>query len=181
MSTSRTCRGLVLLAMALLTGCAAQVKRAPIEGSSAVRVPAESGRRIVLQVTADPEIERSKDWEQFKGEWRAAFKAETGTAGIAFAVYEGDDRPPAAAGTLLSVFVNDYRYLSPGARYGFGVMTGNAYIDARIGFSDLQTGQRFGEQRINTTSTAWEGIFSAMTEKQVQAIAKEVVADVKPR
>jgi hypothetical protein len=71
--------------------------------------------------------------------------------------------------------------LSSGARFGFGVMTGNAYIDAKIQFADLKSGRPFGERSYNTRSTAWQGIFSAMTEKQVQAIAAEIAREVKPR
>ena len=40
--------------------------------------------------------------------------------------------------------VNDYRYLSSGARFGFGVMTGNAYVDADIRLRDLKTGEPLG-------------------------------------
>ena len=36
-------------------------------------------------------------------------------------------------------------------------LTGNAFIDAKLSFSDLNTGQRFGDQAHNTTSTARVG------------------------
>ncbi len=94
---------------------------------------------------------------------------------------DGEPKPTGQAGTLVAVHVNDYRYVSAGARFGLGVMTGNAYVDAKIRFLDLKTGQSFGEQTINTSSSAWQGIFSAMTDKQLQAIAKEIVNDIKPR
>jgi hypothetical protein len=77
--------------------------------------------------------------------------------------------------------VNDYRWVSTGARIGFGVFTGNAFVDAKIRFLDLKTGQPFGEQSINTSSSTMQGVFSAMTDKQLQAIAKEIVADINPR
>jgi hypothetical protein len=169
-----------LAVAAALTGCAAQVRKGASDGQ-AVRVPAESAQRVVMQMTGAPDSMQAKDWEQFKGERRAALKTESDAAGISFSMHDAPVRPAPEAGTLLSVHVNDYRYLSPGARYGFGIMTGNAFIDATVGFSDLRTGQRFGEQRFNTSSSAWEGIFSAMTDKQVQAIAKDIIADVKPR
>ena len=41
--------------------------------------------------------------------------------------------------------------------------------------------QRFGEQTYNTSSSAWEGVFSAMTNRQVDAIAADVVRQVKGR
>ena len=58
-------------------------------------------------------------------------------------------------------------------------MTGNAFIDSKVSFLDLQTGATLGERTYNTKSTAWQGVFSAMTEKQVQAICKDIVAQVR--
>ena len=84
-------------------------------------------------------------------------------------------------GTLLVVNINDYRYLTPGARYGFGVMTGNAFIDSSVEYRDLKTGAVLGEKRFNTTSSAWQGVFSPMTDKQVQAIATEIAGEIKGR
>jgi len=87
----------------------------------------------------------------------------------------GTAKPTGERGTLLDVRIDDYRYLTPAARFGFGIMTGNAYIVARIRFLNLANSELFGEQRYSTTSTAWEGVFSAMTGKQVEGIAAQVV------
>ena len=170
----------LIAALALLTGCAATVKKGG-EGRPSVRVPAESAQKIVLNISGPPRSTESRDWEAFKGEWNGAFRAQTAAAGIAFDIQAGKARPTGEAGTLLDVNVDDYRYLSPGARYGFGIMTGNAYIESKIRFLDLKTGASFGEQSYNTTSTAWQGVFSAMTEKQVEAIAAEVIREVTGR
>jgi hypothetical protein len=35
-----------------------------------------------------------------------------------------------------------------------------------------------GERTYDTSSTAWQGAFSAMTDKQVQAICKQIVGEV---
>jgi hypothetical protein len=102
-------------------------------------------------------------------------------SGIAFESQEGPAKPTGEPGTLLSIYVDDYRYLSPGARYGFGVMTGNAYIEAVLTFADLATGTRFGVQTYNTSSSAWEGVLSAMTEKQIDAIVTEIARDMRRR
>ena len=48
-------------------------------------------------------------------------------------------------------------------------MTGNAFIKSKVQFRDLVTGDVLGKRSYDTTSTAWQGVFSAMTEKQVQA------------
>jgi hypothetical protein len=57
-------------------------------------------------------------------------------------------------------------------------MTGNAFMDADVRFLDLKTGKALGTKNYNTSSTAWQGVFSAMTEKQIQAICAEIVKDV---
>jgi hypothetical protein len=53
---------------------------------------------------------------------------------MTFDVQEGPPKPTGERGTLLDVHIDDYRYLTPGVRYGFGIMTGNAYIESRIRF-----------------------------------------------
>ena len=57
--------------------------------------------------------------------------------------------------------------------------TGNAFIKAKVRYLDLATGRSFGEEAIDTSSSAWQGIFAPMTDKQLAAIAKEVVGKVK--
>jgi hypothetical protein len=37
----------------------------------------------------------------------------------------------------------------------------------------------FGEDKVNTSSSAWQGVFSAMTSKQLAAIAKEIITDIR--
>ncbi len=57
----------------------------------------------------------------------------------------------------------------------------NAYIDARARFEDLRSGRLVGERSFNTTSSAWQGVFSAMTDKQLDAISRELIADTQGR
>src|SRR5690349_10688405 len=126
-------------AVAFLTGCAANVKKGyAVEGS--VRIPHESRQKIVLNMSGPPRSSGSRDWEAFKGEWNGSFQAQANLASLGFEVQTGKAKPTGEPGTLLDVYVDDYRYLSPGARYGFGIMTGNAYIESRIRFLDLRTG-----------------------------------------
>lgn len=108
-------------------------------------------------------------------------KAAAAEAGVKYMEQEIAARPTNEPGTLVTVHVNDYRYLSPGARYGFGVMTGNAYMNSQVRFTDLKSGGPYGERTYNTSSSAWEGIFSAMTAKQIEAICKQIVAEIAQR
>lgn len=130
-------------------------------------------------MTGPKTVVESKDWAEFQREWRETFAEHAKDAGIAFAFHEGPGAPAGEAGTLLQVQVNDYRIVGIGARIMFGVMTGNAFIDARIRFSDLRSGAAFGEQAHNTSSSAWGGVFAKVTPQQVDAIAADVFADIK--
>jgi uncharacterized lipoprotein YmbA len=146
-----------------------------------VRVPAASAKKVVLNISGTKTSVESKGWASFKEEWRATFAEHAKDAGIAFALQDGEARPASEAGTLLTVYVNDYRHVGIGARIFLGVMTGNAYVDAKVGFADLSNGQRFGEQAYNTSSSAWAGVFAKMTPQQIDAIASDVFREIKTR
>jgi hypothetical protein len=100
-------------------------------------------------------------------------------AGITLVWRDGEARADGEAGTVVAIDVQDYRYVSTGARFGLGIMTGNAFVDARVRYLDARSGTVFGEDKVNTSSSAWQGVFSAMTSKQLAAIAKEIVTDIR--
>ena len=173
-------RALLGAVVVALAGCAANVVRTG-DSAAKVPIPAQSKARLVMNVGGAPQATASRDWEAYRAEWRTAFKAEADAAGIAFVWQDGPPKPLAQAGTLLAVHVDDYRYLSPGARHGLGVMTGNAYVNAKLRYLSLADGRPFGEETVNTSSSAWQGIFSAMTEKQIQAIAKDALQELRQK
>jgi hypothetical protein len=187
---SRTCGA--LLSIAMISGCATgggqhdSLSNAPPAGTVAAPVvaplttPPASAKRLVLNMTGPAMVTQSKDWPAFQEEWRATFADYAKEAGVAFDVQQGEARSTGDAGTLLQVYVNDYRMIGIGARIFFGVMTGNAYIDAKASFTDLKDGKEFGERAYNTTSSAWGGVFAKMTPQQVDAIASKVFAEWAP-
>lgn len=144
-----------------------------------VKIPAASARKVVLYMTGPKNVVEAKDWPSFKREWHDTFSAHAKAAGIEFRSAEGDTPPRGEAGTLLHVTVADYRMVGIGARIFLGVMTGNAYIDARVRFADLRDGSTFGEQQHNTSSSAWGGVFAKVTPQQVDALATDVFKDIK--
>lgn len=173
---------MAMLAVAVtLSGCAATVVKDRSTGAPAMKVPAEASRSLVLNITGTPDVLRSSDWDLFRGEWRGALAAESAAADIPFSMQTGEVRPTGQNGTLLAVTVSDYRYMSTGARIGLGALGGNAYVDAKVRFIDLKTGVLFGEESLRTSSSAWQGVFSAMTLDQLRAIAKDIVSNLKPR
>jgi hypothetical protein len=159
-----------------LSGCAATVKKSA--DSKPIAIGNDAAKGFVLNMTGSKTATDSSDWEPFKGLWRQALKEDAATMSATFAAQEGEAKSTGEPGTLLVVDIADFRYLSTGMRYGFGVMTGNAFVQAHVTFRDLKTGDLWGERNYDTTSTAWEGIFSAMTEKQVRAICQQIVADL---
>jgi hypothetical protein len=104
--------------------------------------------------------------------------ASTTAAGLSFAYQETVPTSSADAATLVVVTVNDYRYVSPGARIAFGIMTGNAFIDADASFSELPSNRPAGARKYKTSSSAGHGIFAAVTEKQIRSICDQIVKDI---
>jgi hypothetical protein len=140
--------------------------------------PAASTKRLVLNMTGPAAVTEAKDWPAFQEEWRATFADHAKEAVVAFEVQKGEAQPTGENGTLLRVYVNDYRMVGIGSRIFFGVMTGNAYIDAKATYTDLNDGKEFGERAYNTTSSAWAGVFAKMTPQQVDAIATKVFGEL---
>ncbi len=144
-----------------------------------VVVPAAAAKKVVLSMTGPKNVVEAKDWAEFKREWRETFTEHAKAAGIEFSMVDGEARPQGTDGTILLVQVADYRIVGIGARIFFGVMTGNAFIDAKVKFISLRDGAPFGEQQHTTTSSAWSGVFAKVTPQQVDAIATAVFQDLK--
>ena len=144
----------------------------------ALTTPPASAKRLVLNMSGPAAVTQAKDWPAFQEEWRATFADHAKEAGMAFDVQKGEPRSTGETGTLLEVYVNDYRMVGIGSRVFFGVMTGNAYIDANASYVDLKDGKKFGERAYNTTSSAWGGVFAKMTPQQVDAIASKVFGEM---
>jgi hypothetical protein len=157
-------------------GCASTVQKSD-ESLPATPVTASNGRSIVLNLTGSTQATTAKDWKDFRSLWREPCAHEATTAGDVFTMQEGEPKPTGEAGTLAVVDVADYRYVSTGTRIMLGVMTGNAYINAKVTFRDLASGDVKSTKTYDTTSSAWGGVFSGMTTKQVAAMCHEIVAE----
>jgi hypothetical protein len=176
--------GVIILAAA---GCASNRARDSTTSQSAppelveapLGIPAASARHLVLNMTGASIVTSAKDWPKFQKEWRDNFAEYAKADGVTFEVQEGEGHATGQPGTMLKVYVNDYRFVGIGSRIMFGVMTGNAYIDAKATFCDLNDGKQIGERSYNTSSTAWAGVFATMTPGQVDAIGHDVFAELK--
>lgn len=184
-----------LLAVSALTlgGCAATVDRtppapsanagtaaAPTQPLPSMKIPAEAGKRLVLNMRLDPKHAATDTaWPDFKKEWIDITKEQATGKGMAFTTQDGEAKATGEPGTLVVVRVNDYRHVTVGKRMLLGVMTGNAFIDSKVEFRDLATGKLHGERAYNTSSSAWGGVFAAMTPKQIYALTDEIIGEIK--
>jgi hypothetical protein len=178
-------KGFAITIVLALSGCAATVQRSG-EGSASGAasqpvVEAAASKNIVLDVTGTSEMQATKDFQLITGELRSAVDRKLSPAGATVAATGKNATATSAPGARVVITVNDYRYVSAGARFAFGIMTGNAYLNAKVEIFDLQTGKKLNEQIFNTSSSAMQGIFSAMTDKQVDAVADEILTLVRPR
>mgnify|MGYP001545567508 CR=1 FL=1 len=57
-------------------------------------------------------------------------------------------------------------------------MVGNAWVNSSADHSDFKSGSLIGT-RTYDTSSAWEGVMSAMTQEQVQVISQKIIRDIK--
>ena len=169
--------GAALVATVLLApGCASTVQKS--EESAPASVGPGTGKTVVLELTGSATSTDSKDWGDFKDLWRDPCAHEAALAGDRFVMQDREPVPMGAEGTQVTVDVADYRYVSTGARVMLGVMTGNAYINAHVTFSDLKSGAVRATKTYDTTSSAWGGVFSGMTTKQVTAMCHEIFVDL---
>lgn len=167
----------------ILTGCAATVTQpsgttAPSLSVTPLHIPPASAQKIVMTVKGNPTVSATSDWQALREEWRIGMSAAASGKGLAFSFRDGDAVPESEAGTLIGVKINDYRYVSQSSRIFLGVMTGNAFLDAEVEFIDLQSRRIIGSRKYSTTSSAWDGIFAAMTDKQVQLVSNQIIAEV---
>ena len=169
-----------LAATVALGGCAATVTK-PADAPAAPLQPTAKPTSVALLITGSPTIQASADWHTFRAEWRTAFTAAAAAAAIPASYLENETSEQSPGTVLIRVTVNEYRYLTPGARFGLGIMTGNAFIDAEAEFIEFPAKRSIGKRKYGTTSSAWQGIFSAMTDKQVRALSDSMLQDLTRR
>jgi len=163
------------VAVLMLSGCAASVKSG---GTETLVIQESAKQNLIVNFQGNSKVEQNEDWSRLKQEWSDALQVEATRAGYHLAEaqptsLDGKD------GVGIKINVTNFRYLTPGARYGAGVMVGNAWVNSRADYSDLKSGRLIGTRTYDTSSSAWEGVMSAMTQKQVQAISQQIISDIK--
>jgi len=169
---------LITLSVAL-TGCAANVQRGADSGKLALSAAAT--KRMAMDVQGSTTAKTSKDWDQFRAVWQIEMSEAAKLQGLTLVPLETALAPNAEPSTLVTVQVNDYRYVTRAARVAVGIMTGNAFIDSDVSFSELPSGTPVGKRKYATSSSAMQGVFAPMTERQLQGISEEIVREVSQR
>ncbi len=164
----------------LLTGCAATVNTTTASAPP-LKTSAAAVKNIVLNLQGDPQHTASDDWTKLKAAWQTGMKTAATEIGAGYVEQDGKPRATGRDGIVVAVQIKDYRYLGTGTRYGLGAFAGNAFIDANVSFIDARSGKLLGERSYNTSSSAWQGIFSAMTDKQVEALSREIVGELQKK
>lgn len=120
---------------------------------------------------------KSAEWEAFKEAWQTSMSAAASTKQSTFTMGDAS-RTRGEPIVVVKLKVNDFKYVSQAKRYGMGVFSGNAYMDGDAQFVEYPGEKVLGTRKYQTSSSAWQGIFSAMTPKQVEAVSKEIVNEV---
>jgi len=164
-----------LVAISLLSGCAASVKSG---GAETLTIDEAAKKNLVVNIQGNGKVQQNEDWIRLRQEWNQALKDEATRAGYRLTESHVAD-PAKTDGVGIKINVTNFRYLTPGARYAAGVMVGNAWINSSADYSDLKSGRLIGTRTYDTSSSAWEGVMSAMTQEQVEAIAQQIMSDIK--
>ena len=168
---------LVLLTAALLTGCAATVTR-DSPTTAATSVSPSATKAVYLEVAGAGNIGSGDDWNALLEEWQTSMGAATSARGMQFTLAKPGMAPLSGPGVLVKMKVNDFRYVSQAKRYAVGILAGNAFMDLDVEFVELPQRKTFATRKFQTSSSAWQGVFSAMTPKQVEAVSKEIVVEI---
>jgi hypothetical protein len=176
-------RQLSIVFVIALTGCAASVQQTPTSSPQA-SVAVQSGSAampagtLTAIVTGNPSMTSSSDWPAFLDEWKEALTASAEAARMSFVLANDEANIPPGTSRLVRLTVNDFRYVSTTKRFMIGIMAGNAFMDVDAQYIAPPATTPFTSKKFNTSSSAWEGIFSAVTPKQVRAVSEMIVKDL---
>lgn len=161
-------KAVVWLFALLLTGCAATpqlTEREPLG-------PALSQYRAVYAVVDGTSDVRAKDSyssssERLLGQFVADLRAIGKTAAFGHA-------PQGQRALEVQLMVTDFNYVGGAARIAGGILAGRATLAVTMTLSDPANGAVLGVVSASDSSSQLHGVFGADTERQVQAMAREL-------
>jgi hypothetical protein len=168
---------LSLLLAALLVSCGASVKRE--ESGAKLELPATAQGKVVLIVEpANPLVAKRPDWPALVDEFTAAMGKAAGNARLEFSAYKAGTRPAPEAGTLVTVTVSGFKLIGSDKLFALGAIAGSGALDTDVAFADLQTGKALGTRKYAASSGAFQGLTSAPSERQLDALAEQIFKDL---
>ena len=147
------------------------------KSTTAPRAQASAGA-LVAVVTGSAAAQSNSDWSSFLQEWESSLTDSAVTAKTSLVFAKDETAIPANASVLIRLTVNDFKYVSTTKRFMLGILAGNAFMDVDAQYVELPANKIFDSKKFNTSSSAWEGIFSAVTPKQVRTVSELIVKDV---
>ncbi|WP_137971471.1 DUF4410 domain-containing protein [Pseudomonas sp. F(2018)] len=166
---------ITMLAVALLTGCAAQVDTSATSGDLIIDKPAR--RNVLVSLNGSEQAESNESWQDLRHSLHSNLDDQAFHS-LYRMTHVAERRTIDVPGVLVSVDVTNFRYLSQIRRSFLGPTTGNAWVDAKVAFYDLQSGELLGNRTYRTTSSGWGTFFSNMTERQVQALSAKIIDEI---
>jgi len=166
-----------LAAAALLSGCAATVDKAHID-NPALAVSAPAKAKVAVKVQAAPGMVASGSWEALRADWRDGMALAAGQRGMSLEWLQAEQQPDNTPGVLALVKVRHFRHMDTTERLLGGILVGDAFVNAEVEFFEWPANKRLGSRVYNSSTSFKEGIFSATSRKQVQAISEEIVSEI---
>ena len=143
------------------------------------RASSNAVARVPVPAPATNEaVAKRPDWPELMAALTAAMAKASADARIEFSSFAAGSRPTPEPGTLVTLKVNDYKLIGSDQRFSMGAMSGSGALDAEASFADLQTGRELGKRKYSASSGAFQGLFSAPTERQLDVLSAQVIKDV---
>ena len=167
---------IVMLAAMLLSGCAAWVQT--LASSGDLLIDKEARRNLLVSVQGSERAEDNARWQLLRFAWQSHLDREAYDS-LYSITHVGERRTLARPGVMVTVDIPNFRYLGQLRRNFLGLMTGNAWVDAKVAYYDLQSGVLLGDRTFRTSSVAGGTFFSHMTERQVAALSARIIDEIR--
>lgn len=166
-----------IVLLALLGGCAS-AKVETQASSGALLLTKEARRNILVSIDANSQAKDDEGWQQLRSALRSNLDRKAFESLYQLTFVPG--RPQMAMpGVLVDIDVTTFRYRSQWPRRLVGPATGEAWVDAKVAYYDLQTGRLLANRTYRTGSAEWGLFFSSMTERQVDALTAQIIDELR--
>ncbi|WP_068824686.1 hypothetical protein [Pseudomonas sp. BMS12] len=166
-----------LLLATTLAGCAGQVQTNASSGE--LELSKQARRHLLVHIDGSPSAKADPRWQEMESAMRSHLDRQVFNA-LYQVTFVGERRSIAQQpGLMVEVQISDFNYQEQLPRYFLGPATSEAWVGTQVSLYDLQSGRQLGSRSYRSSSSGWGGVFSAMSEKQIQAMSKRIVQDIR--